>query len=299
MITLILLTGLLAQSDAPVNKKCTLEGQVVSAATGGPLKHASLRLSPAGHSEPNAPRAVFTSSTDVEGKFVMRNVGAGTYTLSTERVGYITQEFGARSASSAGARLKLDAGQSIKDLVIKLIPQAVIFGKVIDDDGEPVPDANIQCLRWTFINGRKRLTVSGGVQSQADGSFVVGDLTAGPAYLSADVRPNWHGGEIERAAGKSGHDGFLRTYFPNALDSSSASPVEVSAGAYRLTSLAPGDYRIYAWEEIESGLAQEPTFRKNFESRAAVAKLQEKSHESIELKLISKDAIEVEAAKIR
>jgi hypothetical protein len=70
-------------------------------------------------------------------------------------------------------------------------------------------------------------------------------------------------------------------------------------GSYHLTSLAPGDYRIYAWEDIEPGLGQEPSFRKNFESRAGVAKLEEKGHESVELKLISKDAIETEAAKIR
>ena len=70
-------------------------------------------------------------------------------------------------------------------------------------------------------------------------------------------------------------------------------------GSYHLTSLAPGDYRIYAWEDIEPGLGQEPSFRKNFEGRAGVSKLEEKSHESVELKLISKDAIEIEAAKIR
>jgi protocatechuate 3,4-dioxygenase beta subunit len=231
MITLVLVAAFVAQSVPPASEKCTLAGQVVNAATGGPLKHVSLRLSPVGRGDPQAARTVFTSSTDAEGKFVMQNVDAGTYSLLAERVGYIAQGFGARTANSLGARLKLEEGQSIKDLTIKLVPQAMIFGKVIDDDGEPVPDANIQCLRWSFINGRKRLTVSGGVESQADGSFVIGGLTAGPTYLSADVRPNWYGGEIERAAGTSGRDGFLKTYFPNAVDSSGGSPIEVSAGA--------------------------------------------------------------------
>ena len=40
-------------------------------------------------------------------------------------------------------------------------------------------------------------------------------------------------------------------------------------GGFHLTSLEPGEYRIYAWEDIEPGLAQEPSFRKNFENRAA------------------------------
>ena len=556
-----MITALLAQSDPPVEKKCTLEGQVVSATTGGALKHASLRLSPIGQTNPQAPRTSFTSSTDAEGKFVLQDVDAGTYVLFAQRVGYIGQNYGARSATSAGARLKLDAGASMKDLVIKLPPQAMIFGKVIDDDGEPVPNASIQGQRWAFINGKKQLRPSGGGSSQADGTFVIGGLSAGRIYLSAESRSNNNFGDIEKASGKAGREGLLKTYFPNALDVSGAAGIDVTPGvdvrgieihmhrgrmyevrgrlqnsiagpmpdgvsmfiflkgsdrffdgrnqtyvqggnavfqfknllsgvyiietmpaavittdpsgeaktearlsgrievsigdadlenvilplspgleiagtlktegdpakqsqasspvynvylqsqegpgfgngsgrvssegnfrlhaipagvyraniggvpdgsylksvryggqdmtgkdmdltsgaggemqivissnaadisgvvrnengeavpgvtiqsylddelkrtattdqngSYHLTSLAPGDYRLYAWEDIEPGLGQEPSFRKNFDSRAAVAKLQEKSHESVELKLISKDAIETEAAKIR
>ncbi len=561
MITLVFLSALLAQSDPPVEKKCTLEGQVVSATTGGFLKHATLRLSPIGQTNPQGPRTIFTSSTDAEGKFVLQDVDAGTYVLYAQRVGYIGQNYGARSTTSAGARLKLDAGQSMKDLVIKLAPQAMIFGKVFDDDGEPVPGASIQGQRWAFIAGKRQLRPSGSGSSQADGTFVIGGLSAGRIYLSAESRSSNNFGEIEKASGKAGREGLLKTYFPNALDVSGAAGIEVtpgvdvrgieihmhrgrmyeirgrvqnsiagpmpdgvnmfifpkgsgrffdgrnetyvqggntafqfknllpgvyiietmqavvtttdpsgevktgarlsgrievsigdadienvilplspgleiagalktegdpakqsqesppvynvylqsvegpgfgtaggrvsdegnfrfhgvSAGVYRanvggipdgsylksvryggqdmtgkdldltsgsggemqivissnaadisgvvrnekgeavpgvtiqsylgdelkrtattdqngsyhLTSLAPGDYLVYSWEDIEPGLGQEPSFRKNFESRAAVAKLQEKSHETVELKLISKDDIEIEAAKIR
>jgi hypothetical protein len=558
MITLILLTAFLAQSDPPVAKKCTLEGQVANASTGGPLKHATLRLSPIGQPTPDGPRTAFTSSTDLEGKFVVQDVDSGTYVLRAERVGYIAQNYGARSATAAGARLKLDAGASLKDLLIKLVPQAMIFGKVVDDDGEPVPFTNVQCQRWMFFNGKRQLRPSGGGSSQADGTFVIGGLAAGRIYLSAEYRSNRNLNEIEKAAGKTAQDALLKTYFPNALDVSGAAAIEVTPGAdvrgieihmrrgrmyeirghvqnttagpmpeyvnmfifpkggdgfpsgnnnafingkntafqfknllpgvyviqtmqavvsttdasgemktearlsgrvevtvgdtdvenvilplgagveiagtlrtegdpskqspplynvylqslegpnfgsfggrvsdegnfrlhgtapavyrvnvngapdgsyvkairfggeditgknldltssaggemqviispnaadvtgvvrnesgepapgvtvqmylgedikrtavtdqnggYHLTSLAPGDYRIYAWEDIEPGLGQDPGFRKNFESRAGVAKLEEKGHESVELKLISKDAIETEAAKIR
>jgi hypothetical protein len=39
--------------------------------------------------------------------------------------------------------------------VIKLIRQAMLFGKAIDGDGEPVRDANIQCLRRACAAGQR------------------------------------------------------------------------------------------------------------------------------------------------
>jgi Carboxypeptidase regulatory-like domain len=139
--------------------------------------------------------------------------------------------YGARSSSAAGTRLKLDAGQSLKDLVIKLTPQAMIFGKVIDDDGEPVPGTAVWAERYSFRNGKRELRPARLGQSQADGSFVIGNLAAGAVFLSAEMRSQPLFNQIEKAAGKSSPDQFLKTYFPNALDPLGASPIEVTAGA--------------------------------------------------------------------
>jgi len=68
-------------------------------------------------------------------------------------------------------------------------------------------------------------------------------------------------------------------------------------GAFHLKNLAPGEYKIFAWEDTSSGITQDPEFRKHFDP--VVVKLAEKSHENIELKLIPKDAIETEAAKVQ
>ena len=71
------------------------------------------------------------------------------------------------------------------------------------------------------------------------------------------------------------------------------------SGGFRLSNLAPGEYRIVAWEDIEPGLAQDPDFRKRFESQAASVTLRDNSHDTADVKLIAKDAIEAEAAKVR
>jgi hypothetical protein len=70
-------------------------------------------------------------------------------------------------------------------------------------------------------------------------------------------------------------------------------------GSFRFASLAPGEYRIAAWEQVDGGLVSNPDFRKQFESSAVTVKLQENSRENVEVKVIPFDAIEAEAAKIR
>jgi hypothetical protein len=70
-------------------------------------------------------------------------------------------------------------------------------------------------------------------------------------------------------------------------------------GAFDLKGLAPGEYKTFAWEDRGDGVISDPDFRKTFESKATVVTLAEKSHENIEPTLITKEVMEVEAAKIR
>ncbi len=70
-------------------------------------------------------------------------------------------------------------------------------------------------------------------------------------------------------------------------------------GSFHITKLAPGEYQIFAWESTGEGVITDPDFRKAFDSQAAAIKLSEKSHESVDAKLIGLAAMEVELAKIR
>ncbi len=70
-------------------------------------------------------------------------------------------------------------------------------------------------------------------------------------------------------------------------------------GKFTFKNLPPGEYRICAWEEVDGGLASDPEFRAHFDSSSVVVKLSEGSHENSDLKLLSRDAIEVEASKVR
>jgi len=213
----VLLTGLLAQSDPPVDKKCTLEGQVLNAITETPLKRATVTVTAAWHV--GLPRRSFTVSTDDQGAFTIKNLDPGTYGLEASRSGYVSQQYGARSPSAQGTPLQLTPAQAPPRLTMKLMPEAMIFGRVIDEDNEPIRGLTVFVSR-RLPNRQQPLHAMEQGESQADGSFVVGDLQAGSYFVCA----------MPRNDPRAGSDELLRTCFPNATSTADASPVQVSAG---------------------------------------------------------------------
>jgi hypothetical protein len=71
-----------------------------------------------------------------------------------------------------------------------------------------------------------------------------------------------------------------------------------ASGHFTLQNLAPGEYRVIAWESIERGVIENPAFRAAFETQAAAVTLQEGSSETADLKVVSKTASDVEVAKL-
>jgi hypothetical protein len=70
-------------------------------------------------------------------------------------------------------------------------------------------------------------------------------------------------------------------------------------GAFKMQNLAPGEYRIAAWEDAEFGLLQDPDFRARFDAKATPLELAENAHETPEVKLIAKEESDAEAEKIK
>jgi hypothetical protein len=233
MIPTLFVILFLAQTAPVTVQPARVEGQIVSATTGEPLKKASVRLNPNFQPTPNGPTpTAYAIATEADGKFVFDDISPGTYTLSATRTGFVAQSYGSRTPGVNPTPLKLDAGQEMKGIAIKLTPQAMIYGRVVDEDDEPMSGVNVQAMRWAFSNGKKRLVFAGGGSSQADGTFVMGSLNGGRYYLIAQRQENLMPGVEERFANKgAGREAYVQTYFPNALDPESAAPIDLIAGS--------------------------------------------------------------------
>jgi hypothetical protein len=140
------------QVGAAVAEKAALEGQVVKAATGEPLKKALLRLRKA-----DARAQVATAVTDAGGRFAFSEIEPGRYRLSVQRNGYLQQRYGQRAPNHPGTILSLAPGQRLRDIVFRLIPYGVITGQVYDEDGEWILGASVQVLRYMYVGGERQL----------------------------------------------------------------------------------------------------------------------------------------------
>jgi protocatechuate 3,4-dioxygenase beta subunit len=213
---------------APKDEKCSLEGRVVNAAGSDPIRKASLTLASSG-----TPMGATKTETDDEGRFAFRDLDPGRYTLTGEKAGFARQAYGARSNPGTGSALILAKGQQTKDLVLKLTPAAVITGRVLDEDGEPVANAIVMASKTLYQHGEPQLTPVGSAGANEMGEYRIGGLSAGSYVLAATNRTALSGltGSSNKPAGEGPERDYVTTYYPNSVDPASAVPVQVAPGA--------------------------------------------------------------------
>ncbi|HUS05833.1 MAG TPA: carboxypeptidase-like regulatory domain-containing protein, partial [Bryobacteraceae bacterium] len=158
------------------------------------------------------------------------DVEPGTYYLSAQRAGYVRQEYGARRSSRQGTALALTEGQEMKGLLIKLTPQGVITGKVLDEDAEPVTRASVQALSQRYLRGKRQLAPAGMAQANDIGEYRLSGLAPGKYILSVTPQRPMDFGLRMRAPRKQEEDAYVTTYYPNVNDGSQALPIDVTAG---------------------------------------------------------------------
>jgi len=216
-------------AEEKVKLQAQLQGQILNQVTGEPGLKANVSL------KPESGGSTLTGATDSEGKFSIENIDPGRYTLSAERQGYVTQNYGARRPSGPGTTLELKTSQVLKDLSFKLTPQGVIAGRVIDDDAEPVSGVSVQVLQYKYLLGKKRLipAMQTLVLTNDLGEFRAPNLSPGRYYVATSPQKltDIQSGTERAEAAKGETQGPIPTYYPNADDPSTASPVDVGPGA--------------------------------------------------------------------
>ncbi len=210
----------------------SIEGQAFNAATGAPLKKVTVRLNALNSGQNKMPVAM-SKETDDQGNFAFAGLDPGRYGLSAQRLGFLRQSYGARHFNTSGIPIPLAQDQHIKSIVLKLSPQSVIAGKVLDEDGEPLGNVQVRALKFVYRSGKKEWSQVGNGQSSDIGEYRIANLDPGRYLVEANPRNN---GEMTLSPNTEplpAKPETVRagTYYPNALDSGSAAPVEVGPGA--------------------------------------------------------------------
>ena len=219
--SLVLLTAVsvCAQTVPPKEpSKCTVQGQVIHDPGGQPLKKANIEL----HPEDKETGTSYKTITDVEGRFKLEKVDPGNYTLTLQRNGFL--ESGKRHTSHT---LTLQPGQEIKDIVLRMQPAAVIAGKILDNDGDPLPGVRVVILKYG-ASSPERGTVGGGYTDDL-GEFRAGSLRPG-RYLVEAILSSYSDEPEAKKTEETKEPAPYPTYYPGTVDKSQAAPLELHAG---------------------------------------------------------------------
>ncbi len=217
----ITLLVLLAQLLATGQERIAFTGTVVDSRNGAPL--AGVRVAIAEMAAKDVDLAVVTTGAD--GKFSF-SMPPADYILWAERAGSLRQAYGAVDYGGIGVGLMRRPGVNPAPVTFRLIPPAVISGRVRRADGSPAENARVQLLRATVVRGRRETVALRTFFADDRGEFRFPHLVAGTYYLVVDGRP-WH--EAARVD-RSVHTVYTRAYFPNTPSPDGAAPIAVRAG---------------------------------------------------------------------
>jgi hypothetical protein len=238
----------------------SISGTVVNALTGAPLDRAEVTASLVGGN--NSQTAQVT--TGEAGDFHFNNVPAGKYNLLASRRGYLSAGYqqhdpGYFTAIVTGPHLVSDG------LRFTLMPYGTIGGTVNDDSGEPVGEARVKLFRQQLEDGETKIVSANNTTTDDAGGYEFSNLTPGTYYLDVMADP-WYAVHSTPRSDLSGSGrpdeevtspldvAYPMTFYPNAVDSASASPITVNAGDH-----AQANFSLHAVQAVHMVVRMPPS----------------------------------------
>jgi protocatechuate 3,4-dioxygenase beta subunit len=215
-----------APPPSPPQDLCTVEGQVFDASTGQPLRKATISMNGV-HS--------YGATTDAAGKFSVSGIEPGQYRVNATHTGFLNAQYNARRSDGPGTQLELARGQKMTGVDFRLTPHGVIAGRMLDEDGDPLQNVQIQLLRMTYARGRKQLQQYNGGNSNDLGEYRISGIQPGKYYLCAIYRGRLNmivmNGNISAGGGPTQQqEDYAATFYPGVTDVAAAVPMDMKPG---------------------------------------------------------------------
>jgi hypothetical protein len=204
---------------------------------------------------------VYAAATGADGMFVFDDIEPGQYTLNAERTGYVPGSFGQTGPMRGWTPLTVEPGRRLGDVELVLMPHAVIRGRVLDEDGEPIESVQVMLLQETQIGSEKGLAPRPGRQEMTndEGEFRISGVAPGEYFLQAVVgRERGMPGRVIRLGGETAYPDL---YYPDVWDPNEAQTIDVAMGArlsgFELHMRPARGYRVRGRVEWPAGAALE------------------------------------------
>ena len=207
--------------ETPQEGTAVIRGVVVGGETGQPLRRAVVRIFGGDLREGRM------TATDEQGRWELKDLPPGRFTVSAMKAGYVTLQFGQRRPFERGRPVELRDGQTLEGIRFDLPRGSVIAGRIVDEFGEPVAETMVMAMRYRFLNGRRRLVPAGRFSQTDDlGQFRLYGLPPGEYYLGATLRSGMAFG-LE----SDSRTGYAPTYYPGTGSPQQAERLSLGVGA--------------------------------------------------------------------
>src|SRR3984957_10209697 len=152
--------GQVSEGPQTASNAHAVNGEVVNSVPGEPIPRARVQVG-----------AQQATLTDHDGRFEFDNVSEDSAYASASKPGYF-----------AGDQGVLAQGQSI---TLQLIPEAILFGTITDQNGQPIQDLRVQLSMLQVRNGVRRWQPTQTTTTSVEGQFRFAELQAGQYSLSS------------------------------------------------------------------------------------------------------------------
>jgi len=226
-----------AGQAASVNGSYRIAGVVVSKGDGNPLARARITVRDVKSSDKYE-----SMITAEDGKFEFTGVPAGKYSLSGAKRGFITAAYDQHDGYSTA--IVTGAGIDTENLVLKLSPDALISGVVLDEAGDPVHHAMVMLYVEDHAEGMNQIHMSRSAATDDLGAYELTGLIPGTYFLSVSAKP-WYAihppsdpaqsGSKDKSPPPTAVDRSLDvaypvTYYADVTDPESATPISIRGG---------------------------------------------------------------------
>jgi carboxypeptidase family protein len=195
-----------------------LRGKVVNSVTGEPIGGALVQVFAPGQ------RVQFTRA---DGTFAFADLPAGSYQPSAQKPGFFNDLEPQRPLVTP-----LMATSGNEQIILKLTPEAIIYGEVKNENDQPLEGVIVRAQQWRVQNGQRQLATFRDAATNDEGNFRLADLRPGRYYLSF---PSTNNGGWSTTYGLSSkrheEEGYAAQFYPGVPDLESASVIEIRGGA--------------------------------------------------------------------
>lgn len=216
LIWLIQIPFASAQETTP--ERVEFRGKVVNSVTGEPVANALVQIYALEQ------RVQFTAS---DGTFVFNDLLPGSYSPVARKPGF----FNDQELSMPMRPMPIQADQS-EPVVLKLTPEAVIYGEIKNENEQPLEGVAVRAQQWQVVNGERRLVPVGNTVTNDEGNFRLAELRPGRYYLvfSSTNNEGWQT-SFRLGSKKQEEEGYGTQFYPGVPDLKSATLIEIRPGA--------------------------------------------------------------------